>query len=64
MGSTQAATPPEATDFTDDGFKITYYRRVKAFNMDLLEYHSANGWEMAGCLPWDKLQPVVAHSGA
>lgn len=52
--------PESATDYVDDGFSVYFYKRVTAFNMQLLEYWNASAktWDMCGTLPWSKLKPV------
>ncbi len=39
----------------------TYYKKVKAFNMNLLEYLDGTTWKMQfGYLPWDELEDITA----
>lgn len=56
------AIPDGATDFTDDGFRVTYYRRCEAFNMRLLERFDGNQWQMCSYHPWADLKPVAPHN--
>lgn len=54
----EVAIPEGATDFTDDGFRVTYYRRQKAFGMNVLDYWTGSQWRPAGYMPWHQLNPV------
>jgi hypothetical protein len=54
-------TPLEATHYSQEGKDIMFWRKVKAFNMILLEYwdHRNNEWKMKfGLLPWKDLKPI------
>lgn len=50
--------PPDASDYVDDGFSLTFYRRATAFGMKVLDYWTGEDWKTAGTLPWSSLQSV------
>jgi hypothetical protein len=52
--------PEDATDYTrtPQGYSITYYKRFKAFNMNLLCEWNGREWFVASYLPWDNLKPI------
>lgn len=50
--------PADASDYVDDGFTLTFYRRGTAFGMNVLDRWIGDNWQIAGTLPWADLQPV------
>ncbi len=54
---TNITIPEDATDYIKD-YKITYYKRIKAFNMNLLEYWTGSQWKMCSYLPWNDIRPI------
>lgn len=54
------AVPDGATDMIDDGFKTDYYKRVRAFNLSVLQVwdNEKSSWIGCGTLPWGELKPV------
>lgn len=51
-------TIPEGSEYyTDDGFRIEFYKEVRAFNLRLLECWNVyrNRWVMCGYHPWAEL---------
>lgn len=55
-----ADIPEDATDFIRTSYNVTYYKRVQAFNLNMLEYWNKykDRWEMCGYHPWDELKPI------
>ena len=50
-----------ATHIIRSNHSNTYYKKVKAFNMILLEYLDGTVWKMKfGYLPWDELEDITA----
>jgi hypothetical protein len=51
--------PKGATDYIHD-LDIVYYKRITAFNMNLLQYWCKyqERWRQCGYHPWDKLRPL------
>lgn len=55
----EAFVPEGATDYIHN-LDITYYKRITAFNMNLLQYWCKykKRWLQCGYHPWDELKPL------